>query len=88
MGGDISWLQFAPVIGLSYFILSAIGYLIEVSWESYKAERAIFTVALVIYYFPQVISGPVTRFQEMKRQFDEGTPLKYENIMYGLGRML
>ena len=88
VGGDIGWLQFAPVIGLSYFVLSAIGYLIEVSWESYRAERNIFTVALFIYYFPQVISGPVTRFQEMKSQFDKRMPLRYENIMYGIRRML
>ena len=88
MDGDVSFLQFASVIGLSYFILSAMGYLIEVSWESYQAERNVFTVALFIYYFPQVISGPVTRFQEMKVQFDERRTLEYENIMYGLRRML
>ena len=87
-GGDVSFLKFASVIGLSYFILSAVGYLIEVSWESYQAERNPFTVALFIYYFPQIISGPVTRFQEMKVQFDEKRSLKYENIMYGLRRML
>lgn len=88
VGGDISFLQFASVIGLSYFILSAIGYLIEVSWESYKAERNVVTVALFVYYFPQIISGPVTRFQSMKIQFDERKSLKYENIMYGIRRML
>ena len=88
MDGDVSFLQFASVIGISYFILSAIGYLIEVFWESYQAERNVFTVALFIYYFPQVISGPVTRFQEMKVQFDERRTLEYENIMYGLRRML
>ena len=86
--GDISFLKFASVIGISYFILSAMGYLIEVSWESYQAERNVFTVALFIFYFPQIISGPVTRFQEMKSQFDERKILKYENIMYGLRRML
>lgn len=85
---EVSFLQFAPVIGISYFILSAVGYLIEVSWGSYKAERNVSTVALFIFYFPQVISGPVTRFQEMKVQFDERRRLKYENIMYGIRRML
>ena len=48
--GDAFWLGFASVIGISYFILSAIGYLIEVCWASYKAERNLFTVALFIYY--------------------------------------
>lgn len=86
--GNVDWMQFVSVIGISYFTLSAIGYLIEVSWESYKAERNLFTVALFIYYFPQIISGPVTRFQEMKAQFDKKRFLQYENIMYGMRRML
>ena len=86
--GNVNIMQFASVIGLSYFILSAIGYLIEVFWKSYRAERNVFTVALFIYYFPQIISGPVTRFQEMREQFDTRRSLEYDNIMYGLRRML
>ncbi|MBE5873999.1 MAG: hypothetical protein E7287_06270, partial [Lachnospiraceae bacterium] len=39
MDGDVSWLHFASLMGISYFVLSAIGYLMDVYWGSYKAER-------------------------------------------------
>lgn len=87
IGKDISWLQFASVMGISYFTLSAIGYLIDVYWESYKAEKNPFNIGLFVLYFPQLISGPVTRYPQMKVQFEEGHPLEYRNITYGMRRM-
>lgn len=88
MNVNLSWLDFVPVMGLSYFTLSAIGYVLDVRWQMYTAERNIATVALFIYYFPQVVSGPVTRFSAMRKQILERTALAYDNIEYGLRRML
>ena len=88
MSSDFSWFQFAAVIGISYYALSAIGYLIDVYWESYRAERNIVNVGLFIFYFPQLISGPFTRYGEMAPQFNERTKLDYSNVTNGIRRMI
>lgn len=88
MDVQLSWLNFVPIMGLSYFTLSAIGYILDVRWQMYPAERNPATVALFIYYFPQVVSGPVTRFAAMRQQLLAKTALDYDNIEYGLRRML
>ncbi|KHM51772.1 D-alanyl-lipoteichoic acid acyltransferase DltB, MBOAT superfamily [Anaerovibrio lipolyticus DSM 3074] len=88
MDVQLSWLNFVPIMGLSYFTLSAIGYVLDVRWQMYPAERNIATVALFIFYFPQVVSGPVTRFEAMRQQILAKTVLEYDNIEYGLRRML
>lgn len=88
MQADISWLNFVPIMGMSYFTLSAIGYLIDVLWKTYPAERSPGTVALFLFYFPQVISGPVTRMGQMRERFENRHALLYENVAYGLRRML
>lgn len=88
MDTNLSWLDFVPIMGLSYFVLSAIGYLLDVRWQTCSAERNPTTVALFLYYFPQLISGPVTRFTAMREQFARRFSLQYENIEYGLRRML
>ena len=85
---DFSWLQFASVIGISYYALSAIGYLIDVYWENYKSEKNPANIGLFIFYFPQLISGPFTRYSEMKDQFNDRTSLNYENITNGMRRMI
>lgn len=84
---DFSWLQFTAVMGISYFVLSAIGYLMDVYWELYPAERNPFTVGLFVLYFPQVISGPITRFSPMREQFNTPHLPDYDNICHGLRRM-
>ena len=87
-GTLVSAFQFASVIGISYYSLSAIGYLVDVYWQSYKAERNPFTVALFIFWFPQLISGPFTRFSEMRGQFCEKHCLSYDGFTAGARRML
>ncbi|MBR2045060.1 MAG: MBOAT family protein [Agathobacter sp.] len=85
---DLSWLQFGSIIGISYFILSAIGYLVDVYWGMYNAEKNIAVVTVFTFYFPQVISGPVTRFSEMRDQFKKIHRFEASNIENGIRRML
>lgn len=87
LNAGISWLQFVPVAGLSYYALTAIGYLIDVYWGNYEPEKNPANIGLFIFYFPQLISGPFTRYSEMKDQFNARTPLLYENIVNGMRRM-
>lgn len=87
LNADFSFLEFVAVIGLSYYSLSAIGYLIDVYWGNNKAEKNIVDVFLFIFYFPQIISGPITRFNEMHTQFNEKKSICYENITLGMRRM-
>jgi len=87
MQADISWLQFAAVIGISYYALSAMGYLIDVYWANYAAEKNPVNVGLFIFFFPQLISGPFTRYSEMREQLDSKHALDYEHITHGMRRM-
>ena len=84
----VSFMQFFPLIGLSYYTLSAIGYILDVSWEIYPPEKNPVNVALYICFFPQLVSGPVTRYSQMREQIASYHPLEYDNIAYGLRRML
>ena len=84
---DFSFLKLGAVIGMSYFTLSAIGYLIDVYWENSKAETNPANVFLFIFFFPQLISGPVTRFGKMNPQFSEARTPDPDRILLGIRRM-
>lgn len=88
MESDISFLKFAAPIGLSYFTLTAIGYLMEVYWGNLKAEKNFIVVADFICFFPQIVSGPISRFGQMGEQFKQKHFLSYANITEGAIRML
>lgn len=83
----LSWLKFGFIIGISYYTLSAIGYLIDVYWGNHKAEKNIADVFLFVFYFPQLISGPLTRFREIHPQMTERKTFDANNVLLGMRRM-
>lgn len=88
LSSDVSMLYFVSFIGMSYFVLCACGYLIDVYWGLVEAEKNYFEVALFVFFFPQIISGPLTRFSSMKEQFCKKHAPEYDNITRGMRRML
>ncbi len=55
-------------IGVSYYMVTAIGYVLDVYWGTVSAEKNIFKHALFLCYFPQMTSGPFTKYTEMKKE--------------------
>ena len=84
---DFSWLSFGAVVGMSYYTLSAIGYLIDVYWGNVKADKNIAEVFLFIFFFPQLISGPISRFDQMQPQFAAPKAFDMDRISLGIRRM-
>jgi alginate O-acetyltransferase complex protein AlgI len=59
-------------IGLSYYSLQAISYVVDVKRKKYGAEKNIFKLCLFIIYFPQLIEGPIGRYDRLKMSLLEG----------------
>ena len=56
-------------IGISFYTFQAISYVADVTLlEKYEAERNPFNVGLYIAFFPQLIAGPIVRYEEMREQ--------------------
>ena len=47
------------------------GYLIDVYWGKYKAERNFFRFALFVSFFPQLLQGPIGRYDRLSVQYRE-----------------
>lgn len=48
-------------VGISFYTFQALGYSIDVYRGTVKAERDIFTYALFVTFFPQLVAGPIER---------------------------
>lgn len=57
-------------IGISYYILQVISYLIDVYLNRIIAETNFINFALSVTMFPKVIAGPITKYGEMKPALD------------------
>lgn len=57
-------------IGISFFTFQAASYLIDVYRGTTKAQYDFFKLALFISFFPQLIAGPIVRYQDIADQLD------------------
>lgn len=83
----ISWTAVALPIGISFFTFQKISYAMDVYQKRSKALDHLGDYALYIILFPQLIAGPIVRFNEIAEQLRSRTAqLNIDNKINGLFR--
>jgi len=91
----LSFASLALPMGISFYTFQSMGYLIDVYWGKYPAERSLGKFALFVTFFPQLIQGPISRFADLSkslyaehsfdsRQFGMGA----QRVLWGLAKKL
>ncbi|MCX6310668.1 MAG: MBOAT family protein [Bacteroidetes bacterium] len=75
-------------IGLSFHTFQSLSYTIEVYRGKQKAERHIGYFANYVLFFPQMVAGPIERYNRLGVQLRENHPYAYENIAAGFKMVL
>lgn len=58
----------AVPVGISFYTFQALGYLMDVGKGKIRAEHNLLHHALFISFFPQILSGPISRYHELMPQ--------------------
>jgi D-alanyl-lipoteichoic acid acyltransferase DltB (MBOAT superfamily) len=82
-----SYSYLAP-LGISYYTLSIIGYVLGVYWQTHDHQKNPFKFALFTCYFPRMTSGPITNYKQMESELFIGKRCCYEGVRAGFWRML
>ncbi len=67
---EIPLRQIVLPIGISFFTFQGISYVADVYSGRVKIQKNPFKVALYIVLFPQLIAGPIVRYQDIEREID------------------
>ncbi len=78
---------FVP-LGLSFYALQAVGYVIEVYRGSIKPEGNPLRYTVYVAFFPTVMSGPIQRAPGLLPQIREGNEFDYNKVHAGLYLLL
>ena len=74
-------------VGISFYTLQAIGYMADVYWGKIRAEENMEKTALFLAFFPQIMEGPICRYQDTCDTLYEGRPLQMNNLTDGYIRI-
>lgn len=61
-------LNWAVPIGISFFTFQAVGYYFDVFYSRIQAERNLRDYLLFVSFFPQILSGPISKASELLPQ--------------------
>lgn len=82
---NLSLLHLALPIGISFYTFQIISYVVDVYRGNVKAQRNFLTLATYISLFPQLIAGPIVRYETIEKELKDRTH-SFENFSYGVKR--
>lgn len=75
-------------IGLSFHTFQSMAYTIEVYRGNQKAERHLGYFANYVLFFPQMVAGPIERYDRLGNELKREHTFQYENFANGFRMML
>ena len=67
---NISLLNIVLPIGISFYTFQIISYLVDVYKEKVKAQKNFISLATYVSLFPQLIAGPIVRYETINKELD------------------
>ena len=75
-------------IGISYYTLTMIAYIVDVYHKKYKAEKDFVLYLTFITYFPTIVEGPINLYKKVAYQFKTSHEFDIDRGMMGFQRLL
>ena len=84
---NISLLRLALPIGISFYTFQLISYIVDVYNGKVKVQKSFFKLATYVSLFPQLIAGPIVRYETIEQELDNRKH-SFENFSYGVTRFI
>ena len=75
-------------LGISFYTLQAIAYMVDISRGKYEADRHLGKFMLFMSFFPQIVQGPIARHNQLAEQLYEGHAFDYTRLCHGIQLMM
>ncbi len=88
IGVRISIPKFIMPIGISFFTLQAVSYVVDVYRGKITADKNFLRVFLWLSFFPQIVEGPICRYSQTAEQLWRAEKIRFESLTFGLQRII
>ena len=84
LGFELFGIDIVAPIGISYYTLMGISYLVDVYRKNTKVQTNYFKLILFLSFFPHIIEGPIGRYDKLSSQLYNGNKFEYNNFSQGI----
>lgn len=86
--GRLSFMTLILPMGISFYTFQTMGYIIDVYRGKAPAEKNVFRLALFVSFFPQLVQGPISRYDDLSKTLYDPHKADSRTISFGLQRIL
>lgn len=83
-GSQIPLSELVLPLGVSFFMFQSVSYVIDVYRDKYPPEKNFAKLLLFVSFFPQMVQGPISRFDQLSPQLLAGRKLDFTDLKYGI----
>ena len=87
LGANLPFLNVALPVGISFFTFQALSYVLDVARGEAEVQKNPLNVGLYIAFFPQLIAGPIVKYQTVADQI-QNRQESWEKFSQGCWRFL
>ncbi|MBE6691736.1 MAG: MBOAT family protein [Ruminococcaceae bacterium] len=86
-GSHIPAQNIALPLGISFYTFQIVSYVIDVYWEKVPVQKKFHKLLLYISLFPQLVAGPIVRYQTVAEEIDNRRTTIYD-VIDGFTRLI
>ena len=86
-GTEIHVPQLRLPIGISFYTFQILSYVIDLYWGKIALQRSYLNLTLYVSFFPQLIAGPIVRYQTVEAEIHTRRE-NWEDVISGLKRFI
>ena len=75
-------------LGISFYTFQSMGYIVDVYREKTEAQRNPFKLLLFVSFFPQIIQGPISIYDQLAHQLFEPHEFDFNRMKHGMELIL
>jgi D-alanyl-lipoteichoic acid acyltransferase DltB (MBOAT superfamily) len=85
---NVSWsVNWPAALGISFYTLQIVGYLLDCYWGVVEVQKNPLRLALFTSFFPQMVSGPISRYGHLQDELERPHKFNFNNVMSGATRI-
>ncbi len=85
---ELDFVDWLLPMGISFYTFQSMGYLLDVYWNKAKAQKSFFKFALFVSFFPQLVQGPISRYNDLAPTLFAGHKYDWRQVKLGLERIV
>lgn len=87
LGTSITVPSILMPLGISFYTFRTVSFCLDVYWKTVPKQKNIFDVALYIAFFPQVVMGPISKYNDFSKQLNN-REFNLEKFLDGAKRII